>query len=189
MYEAVRSSHFPLTKFGLFEIQQWQIRPCEYDLNHGSWGPVTGGTIAIIDLFYDFFTGVLEIVSELIRVPNVGQKGESSKSSLPTHFSAQSPMSSRSKMDDKIIGERAAKGLGRMTKEVLRSPMAFSVGMAQGAHNLPKVWGDKTVRPQEKITGIGSGLKAASKVSKPPIPNLTHEHGLSSTIGALDDPG
>lgn len=38
------------------------------------------------------------------------------------------------------------------------------MGMAQGAHNLPKVWGDKTVRPQEKITGLGSGLKAAVKV-------------------------
>lgn len=161
-----------------------RFRPCEYDLSHGPWDPVTGGTFAIFDLFYDFFKGVGEIGSEFFRVPNVGQKGQSSKSSQPMNLSAQSPSSSSSKVDDKILGERAAKGLGRITKAVLRSPMAFSVGMAQGAHNVPKIWGDKTVRPQEKITGIGSGLKAAGKVCNPFIPLLTHDHVLSLAMGA-----
>lgn len=141
---------------------------------------MTGGTLAIFDLFYDFFKGMGEIGSEFIHIPNVGQKGESSKSSQSINLSAQLPTPSSSKVDDKILGERAAKGLGRMTKAVLRSPMAFSVGMAQGAHNLPKIWGDKTVRPQEKITGIGSGLRAAGKVCNLTIPIQAHNHGLSS---------
>jgi histidinol dehydrogenase len=42
--------------------------------------------------------------------------------------------------------------------------MAFTFAMAQGAHNAPRLWGDKTVRPQDKITGLGSGFVAAGKV-------------------------
>lgn len=141
---------------------------------------MTGGTLAIFDLFYEFFKGVGEIGSEFIRIPNVGQRGESSKSSQSINVSALPPTPSSSKVDEKILGERAVKGLGRITKAALRSPMAFSVGMAQGAHNLPKVWGDKTVRPQEKITGIGSGLRAAGKVCNLFVPILTHSYGSPS---------
>lgn len=36
--------------------------------------------------------------------------------------------------------------------------------MAQGAHNAPRMWGDRTVRPQHDVTGLGSGLAAAGKV-------------------------
>lgn len=40
--------------------------------------------------------------------------------------------------------------------------MDFSLGLAQGFHNAPKLYGDD-VRPTQKITGFGSGLKAAGK--------------------------
>lgn len=60
--------------------------------------------------------------------------------------------------------------------------------MAQGAHNLPKVWGDKTVRPQEKITGLGSGLKAAVKVCVSYAINLLcHPYLLLSSVDSLRD--
>lgn len=101
-----------------------------------------------------------------MRVPNVGQnKGESSNANATqrVHYPARPEKSPES---EKIVGSRAAKGLGRMTTASLRSPMTFSVAMAQGAHNAPKMWGDKTVRPQEKVTDLGSGLKAAGKVRK-----------------------
>lgn len=178
---------FPLLTHNLayLKLSNGRFRPCEYDLNHGPWDPVTGGTLAIFDLFYDVFKGLGEIGSEFTRIPNVGQRGESSKSSQSINVSALPPTPSSSKVDDKIVGERAAKGLGRMTKAALRSPMTFSVGMAQGAHNLPKLWGDKTVRPQEKITGIGSGLKAAGKVYHLFIPILTHSYGVSPAMRAL----
>lgn len=119
--------------------------------------------MAIGELFYDVFKGLGEIGSEFVRVPNVGQ----SKAVLPddseqVHYPARPQKSSG---NDKIVGARAAKGLTRMTTATLRSPMTFTVAMAQGAHNAPKMWGDKTVRPQEKITSLGSGLKAAGKVS------------------------
>lgn len=88
-------------------------------------------------------------------------------------------------MDDKILGERTTKGLGRMMKAALCSPMAFSVGMAQGAYNLLDVRGDKILRAQEKIIGIGSGLKAAGKVCNLFVPIFTPNYGLSSTMSAL----
>lgn len=119
--------------------------------------------MAVAELFYDVFKGIGEIGSEFVRVPNVGQNnGESSKANERVYYPARPEKSTNE--NDKIVGSRASKGLGRMTAATLRSPMTFSVALAQGAHNAPKMWGDKTVRPQEKITGFGSGLKAAGKV-------------------------
>jgi len=43
--------------------------------------------------------------------------------------------------------------------------MDFTLGLARGFHNAPKLYGDDTVRPQEKVTDLQSGLKAAGKVS------------------------
>lgn len=37
--------------------------------------------------------------------------------------------------------------------------------MARGFHNLPKMYGDETVRPLEKVTDVQSGLQAAGKVN------------------------
>jgi len=47
----------------------------------------------------------------------------------------------------------------------MKSPMDFTLGIARGFHNAPKLYGDDTVRPQEKVTDFQSGLKAAGKVS------------------------
>lgn len=41
--------------------------------------------------------------------------------------------------------------------------MDFSLGLAKGFHNAPKLYGDETVRKQEKITNFSSGLKAAGR--------------------------
>lgn len=42
--------------------------------------------------------------------------------------------------------------------------MDLTASMAQGLHNAPKLYGDRTVRAPEKISGWQSGLKAAGKV-------------------------
>ena len=97
-----------------------------------------------------------------MRVPSVSQS-ETSKTKQAVNYPARSEVSLNT--DDKIVGARAAKGIARMTKATVRSPMTMTVAMAQGAHNLPKMYGDKTVRPQDKITGVGSGLIAGTKVS------------------------
>ena len=51
-----------------------------------------------------------------------------------------------------------------MIGSTLKAPASFAYGLAEGFNNLPKTYGDDTVRETGKITGLGSGLSAAGKV-------------------------
>ncbi|KAI9682312.1 MAG: hypothetical protein M1817_000366 [Caeruleum heppii] len=62
---------------------------------------------------------------------------------------------------DAIMG--AGKGVGRIVEAGLKSPMDFTLGLARGFHNAPKLYGDHTVRSPDRVTGFQSGLKAAGK--------------------------
>lgn len=73
-----------------------------------------------------------------------GEEGESTKYGIP--------------------GRYAFKGTLRIGKAAVRAPGAFTAMMARGAHNAPKLWGDGTVRPVGRVTGVGSGLKEGVKV-------------------------
>lgn len=64
---------------------------------------------------------------------------------------------------DNAIG--AGKGIQRIVAAGMKSPMDFTLGIARGFHNAPKLYGDDTVRPQEKVTDFQSGLRAAGKVN------------------------
>ncbi|KAI9744456.1 MAG: hypothetical protein M1818_001985 [Claussenomyces sp. TS43310] len=57
----------------------------------------------------------------------------------------------------------AGKGVSRIVGAGIKSPMDFTLGLARGFHNAPKLYGDDTVRPQEKVTDLQSGLKAAGR--------------------------
>ncbi|RVX67242.1 hypothetical protein B0A52_09279 [Exophiala mesophila] len=63
-------------------------------------------------------------------------------------------------LDTAISGAKAA---GRIVSAGVKSPMDFTLSLAKGFHNAPKLYGDETVRKTEKITGLQSGLKAAGK--------------------------
>jgi hypothetical protein len=60
-------------------------------------------------------------------------------------------------------GAHTSKGLGRIMKAAVRAPMDVSVSMTKGFHNVPKLWGDDTVRPQERVSDFKSGIKAVGK--------------------------
>ncbi|KAI9805891.1 MAG: hypothetical protein M1825_000505 [Sarcosagium campestre] len=55
------------------------------------------------------------------------------------------------------------KGVTRLVGAGLKSPMDFTLSLARGFHNAPKLYGDKTVRQPDRVTGFQSGLKAAGK--------------------------
>jgi len=57
----------------------------------------------------------------------------------------------------------AGKGVQRIVAAGMKSPMDFTLSIARGFHNAPKLYGDDTVRPSEKVTGLQSGLKVAGK--------------------------
>ena len=88
------------------------------------------------------------------------QSSNSSKSVSP-HPSALGARAGRSSMDATL---RTGKGIGKIMGVGLKSPMAFTHGLAKGFRNAPKLYGDDTVRPADKITGVQSGFKAVGKV-------------------------
>ena len=63
----------------------------------------------------------------------------------------------------------AGKSIARIVGAGMKSPMDFTLGIARGFHNAPKLYGDDTVRPTEKVTDFQSGLKAAGKVGLVPL--------------------
>lgn len=57
----------------------------------------------------------------------------------------------------------AGKGVGRILETGMKTPLNFTMGLARGFRNAPKLYNDDTVRPQEKVTDFASGLKVAGK--------------------------
>lgn len=67
-------------------------------------------------------------------------------------------------------GKRSAfaatlKGIGRVSINLVRTPVDIAFSFTQGLHNAPKLWGDRNVEIPETIEGISSGIKIGSKVS------------------------
>lgn len=50
-----------------------------------------------------------------------------------------------------------------MKTNFILAPMDLSLAVAQGFHNAPRLYGDRTVRTPTRITGMKSGLKAAGE--------------------------
>lgn len=57
----------------------------------------------------------------------------------------------------------SSKGFGHFMKSFVETPMDISVGLTKGFHNMPKLWGDDTVRPHDRIGDFRSGAKAAGR--------------------------
>lgn len=92
----------------------------------------------------------------------------SSRSSSPSRQPGQPPHRSLSNTQAGQISLDAALGAGKSIKQIvgagLKSPMDFTLGLARGFHNAPKLYGDESVRQADKVTDLQSGLKAAGKV-------------------------
>ena len=89
-------------------------------------------------------------------------KQEQARKSTSRHTSQQNPEQNPQISFDIALG--AGKGVSRIVGAGLKSPMDFTLGLARGFHNAPKLYGDQSVRQADKITGFQSGLRAAGKV-------------------------
>jgi hypothetical protein len=56
------------------------------------------------------------------------------------------------------------KGLARIIGAGFKSPMDFSLNVAKGLHNVPKLYGAE-VRQVDKVTDFQSGVRTAAKAS------------------------
>jgi hypothetical protein len=115
----------------------------------------TGLTKDSTSKLYDQSTGS----STITRKP---LSASSSSSQLPQR--PPNPPRSGSGMEAAgAIALESTKGIGRIMTAGLKTPATFTNGLARGFHNVPTLYGDETVRPEEKITGVKSGLVAAGK--------------------------
>lgn len=59
----------------------------------------------------------------------------------------------------------SGKGISRIIVTGLKAPMEVTLGLSRGFHNVPKIYGDETIRKEEKVRGVKSGLVAGGKVN------------------------
>ncbi|TQS37115.1 hypothetical protein Golomagni_02421 [Golovinomyces magnicellulatus] len=59
------------------------------------------------------------------------------------------------------VAQAFRSGIGKSAGALVKSPMNLSLAIAQGLHNAPRLYGDRTVRRPFRVTGFISGLKAA----------------------------
>ena len=150
------------------------LRPKEYDIHTDDqpWDPVTGAGSAIIGDLTSIAMAVADFPRELFK-----------KGAVANTTTRRETASATVTMDTAV---QATKSVGRIVTTGLQSPLNFCTGMARGFHNAPRLYNDDTVRNlpgrrrtrtyghesssddddddgQEQITGLGSGLRAASK--------------------------
>jgi UDP:flavonoid glycosyltransferase YjiC (YdhE family) len=86
------------------------------------------------------------------------KRGEPSQS----RFRSQNQFGS-GKDPDMMRSSGMSKGAGRVLKALVEAPVNISVNATRGMHNIPKLWGDNTVRPQERVSGLKSGFRAVGR--------------------------
>ena len=99
-------------------------------------------------------------------MPNALQDRLSPKPDEPSRSGVRSRAAYGSGEDNDMLrrtGPHTSKGLGRFAKALVQSPMELSVGITKGFHNVPKLWGDDTVRPQEQVSDFKSGVRAVGR--------------------------
>lgn len=57
----------------------------------------------------------------------------------------------------------SGKGLTRVVRATLKSPVDFTMALSQGFHSIPLLYGDRTVRTPGRVNGVRSGLKVAAQ--------------------------
>jgi UDP:flavonoid glycosyltransferase YjiC (YdhE family) len=61
----------------------------------------------------------------------------------------------------KDVVRQVGRGAYKSASALARTPVDFTLALAQGFHNAPRLYGDDTVRRPTRVTGIKSGLRAA----------------------------
>lgn len=79
-----------------------------------------------------------------------------------------------------VVG--TSKGIGRILAAGFRSPFEVTLAAAKGFRNVPALYGDETVRPAERITGIKSGLATVGKVSNNTLCSVFILTGIGTRI-------
>jgi hypothetical protein len=105
------------------------------------------------------------------NVHSIHSRGSNAMQLSPKVSEVSSSKEVPSKKDYRILQTSSgvavgtSKALGKIIIAGIKSPFEVSLSAARGFHNVPRLYGDDTVRPHERITGVWSGLRVAGKVS------------------------
>ena len=122
----------------------------EYDLESGPWDPITGVVSSCLGMVGNMTKSLGDVPAAVSRANKARPiDGSVARGSLNV---AQGTM----------VG--TSKGVGRILLAGFRSPFEVMLMAARGFHNVPALYGDSSVRPHERITGVVSGFEAMGKV-------------------------
>jgi hypothetical protein len=170
------------------------MRQQEYHIEDRPVDPITGGAIAFLgsfgDVAYETFNlpvqlakGILNGSSKVVNKVNNSHgrmRKESGRKEALSHSTVMAPTQIHGQEREDLtdpgfwkdqltqsldVVVTTGKGIGRLTKAVLASPLYFSLGLARGFQNIPIAYGDTMVRKPEKVQGIVSGMKVGARVS------------------------
>jgi len=92
--------------------------------------------------------------------PSTTPPSSSTAGSTSTYNSATKPPGMADNIESAVD---TGKGLARIVGASFKSPMNFSLNVAKGFHNVPKLYG-ADVRQVDKVTDFQSGMRTAAKV-------------------------
>lgn len=147
------------------------FRPQEHYTDEGPVEPISGGFMAVAGSVGSMLMGVADIPSGAAKtwLPSLSDQSSAWKASKGSPSEESSLKSDQRSMTSSTADRvkpsytHSSKGVGRIVKAIVKGPMDISVSMTQGMHNVPKLLGDDTVRPQERISDFKSGAKAAGR--------------------------
>ena len=143
--------------------------PCDHRTQHGPFEPISGVSTAAFGFLGDYLIGFTDIVRGTVsRSDGPPLRGHYTATCLgDVHAEDGNPKTEENKKESEgrpLGTSRSIKGLTRIASATAKLPMDLTLAVAEGLHNAPKIYGDRTVRQMPKVTGMGSGVKAAGKV-------------------------
>lgn len=93
-------------------------------------------------------------------------KGQNTANRRPSPSPTPGSKPSQSNFDIEAAlgaGLETGKNVSRVVETGVKTPMNFCMSLAKGFRNAPKLYNDDTVRKQEKVTGLASGVMLAGK--------------------------
>lgn len=151
----------------MWRLIVFRVRNVEFTPSAGPAEPFIGSTLAVSQLLYNGLKGCTDILSEFghsaLQVERLGKPKEAELTRDSVGEQSSIDYKSSAKGNYKV-GSKLLKGSVKIVKASARSPGTFTLALAQGSHNAPRLWGDSTVREPYAVTGISSGLAAGCKV-------------------------
>eukprot|EP01053_Blabericola_migrator_P013343 Blabericola_migrator_1__13342@NODE_940_length_5959_cov_113_267312_g652_i0_p1_GENE_NODE_940_length_5959_cov_113_267312_g652_i0NODE_940_length_5959_cov_113_267312_g652_i0_p1_ORF_typecomplete_len864_score135_03Glyco_transf_28/PF03033_20/2_4e38UDPGT/PF00201_18/2_3e25ATG_C/PF09333_11/3_4e03ATG_C/PF09333_11/1_7e03ATG_C/PF09333_11/1e11Glyco_tran_28_C/PF04101_16/4e06VPS13_C/PF16909_5/0_0014_NODE_940_length_5959_cov_113_267312_g652_i08893480 len=158
-----------LAKEGLVKEDDLRLfKARSYNMDLSPPDPVTGGAAAIVGSMTAVFGGIVETpVAAYRAVKKVDTAEDLHQETAPTRDPSAASVDLDDRGSRKKSGQRGKfldsnRGAGKAIVAYAKSPLDFSLGLAHGFHNAPKLYGEE-VKDVEKIEDFKGGVKVAGK--------------------------